>query len=290
MKLLACAAAAAALALAASPAFAWGDLGHEVIAKIAYAHLTPAARAKVDALLAADTDTLTASDFASRATWADKYRNEHRETGEWHYVDFELDHPDLDAACFGHPALAPGQPASQGPAHDCVMDKIEEFAAELRDPATPAAERVMALKFVEHFVGDLHQPLHASDHMDRGGNCVGLEPPPDGHAKNLHAYWDTGVVYALGHSADEIAAELDAQITPAEISEWSRGDVQNWAMDSFQIARRDAYALPDRPTCEDRRSVALTSAYEAAATRDAAAQLKKAGVRLASMLNRALGR
>ena len=287
MKPLACA-AAAALTLAASPAFAWGDLGHEVIAKIAYAHLTPAARAKVDALLASDPDTLTAPDIASRATWADKYRSEHRETAEWHYVDIEIDHPDLDAACFGHPRLAPGQPASQGPAHDCVTDKIEEFAAELRDPATPTAERVLALKFVLHFVGDLHQPLHASDHMDRGGNCVGLSPSPDGHANNLHAYWDSTVVRALGRSADEIAAKLDAQITPAEISEWSPGDARAWALEGFELAKRDVYALPDRPTCEDHRSVALSSAYEATAERDAAVQLEKAGVRLAWVLNRSL--
>lgn len=289
MKPLACA-TAAALSLTAPPALAWGDLGHEVIAKIAYAHLTPAARAKVDALLAADSDTLTAPDFASHATWADKYRAEHRETAEWHYVDIELDHPDLDAACFGHPKLAPGQPASQGPAKDCVTDKIEEFAAELRDPRTPAAERVLALKFIEHFVGDLHQPLHAADHEDRGGNCVGLEPSPDGHAHNLHAYWDTGVVYGLGlgHSADEIAAKLDARITPAEASSWSRGDARTWAMESFQLARRDAYALPGRPTCEDHRSVTLSAAYEAAAEGDAAVQLEKAGVRLAAVLNRSL--
>ena len=287
MKLLACA-AIAALTIAAPPALAWGNLGHEVIAKIAYAHLTPASRAKVDALLAADADTLTAPDFASRATWADKYRAEHRETAEWHYVDIELDHPDLDAACFGHPKLAPGQPASQGPAHDCVTDKIEEFAAELRDPATPAAERVLALKFILHFVGDLHQPLHTADHMDRGGNCIDLSPSPDGHANNLHAFWDTGVVYALGHSADEIAATLNAQITPAEASAWSRGDARTWAMESFQLAKREAYALPDRPTCGDHRSVVLPGAYGAAATRDAAVQLEKAGVRLAALLNRSL--
>lgn len=280
--------AAAALALSASPALAWGDLGHEVVAMIAYRHLTPAARARVDALLASDPDTLTAPDFASRATWADRYRASHRDTAEWHYVDIELDRPDLEAACFGHPTLAPGQPASQGPARDCVTDKVEEFAAELRDPRTPAAERVLALKFIEHFVGDLHQPLHAADHVDRGGNCVGLSPSPDGHATNLHAYWDTAVVRALGGSLDEIAAKLNAQITPAEAAAWSRGNARTWALESFQLARRDAYALPDRPTCEERRSVALSSAYEAAAERDAAVQLEKAGVRLAAVLNREL--
>lgn len=280
--------AVAALALTSSPALAWGDLGHEVIARIALAHLTPAARAKVDALLALDADTLTAPDFASRATWADKYRRDHRETAQWHYADIEIDRPDLDAACFGYPRLAPGQLASQGPEHDCVTDKIEEFAAELRDPTTPTAERVLALEFIEHFVGDMHQPLHVSDHLDRGGNCVGLEPSPDGHARNLHAFWDATVVHSLGHSAGEIAAKLDRQIAPAEIRAWSAGTLRDWAAEGFRVAKRDVYRLPDRPTCDDHRSVALSQAYIETAQRDAAIQLERAGVRLAYVLNRSL--
>jgi hypothetical protein len=87
--------AAAFAALISAPAFAWGDLGHEVTALIAYRHLTPAARKALDAMLASDTDTLTAGDFADRATWADKYRKAHRETAAWHFVDIEIDQPDL---------------------------------------------------------------------------------------------------------------------------------------------------------------------------------------------------
>ena len=283
--------ALAALVLgAAGPAAAWGDLGHKVTALIAYRHLTPAVRARVDALLASDSDGLTAPDFASRATWADKYREGHRETAAWHFVDIEIDHPDLKAACFGSPTLAAGQPASQGPAQDCVVDKIDEFAAELRSPATPAAERLLAFKFLIHFVGDLHQPLHASDHDDRGGNCIGLSPSPDGRASNLHAWWDTGVVEALGASAPDIAARLEAQISPDQARAWASGKPSAWAMESFQIARRDVYALPTRPTCGQRGSVALSAAYQAAARRDAAVQLEKAGIRMAALLNRTLGR
>ena len=273
----------------ASPAAAWGDLGHEVTALIAYRHLTPAARAKVDALLAADTDTLTPSDFASRVTWADKYRAGHRETAAWHFVNIELGHPDLASACFGFPALGAGQLASHGPAQDCVVNKIDEFTTELRSPSTSPAERILALKFLMHFVGDLHQPLHATDHDDRGGNCIGLSPSPDGHDANLHAYWDTGVVEALGGSAGAIAADLDARITPADRTTWAAGTPRTWAMESFQLGRKDAYALPSRPTCADHGSVALTAAYQATARRDAALQLEKAGVRMAAMLNRALG-
>lgn len=281
--------AACAMLMAAEPAVAWGDLGHRVTALIAYQHLTPRARAKVDALLAADTDALTAPDFASRATWADKYRISHRKTAAWHLVNIEIDHPDLASACFGFPALGAGQLASQGPAQDCVVNKIEEFAAELRSAATPPAERILALKFLIHFVGDLHQPLHAADHGDRGGNCIGLSASPNGRDANLHAYWDTGVVEALGPSAAAIAASLDARITPTDRAAWARGYPRAWARESFQIAQRDAYALPWRPTCRDHGSVTLTTAYQAIAQRDASLQLEKAGVRMAFLLNGALG-
>jgi hypothetical protein len=288
MNRAACFALAATTLAIASPAAAWGDLGHEATALIAYRHLTPAARAKVDALLASDADTLTAPDFASRATWTDKYRNGHRETAAWHFVDIEIDHPDLASACFGFPALAPGQAASQGPAQDCVVDKIEEFEAELASPATAPIERRLALKFLIHFVGDLHQPLHASDHDDRGGNCIGLEPSPDGYARNLHAYWDTTVVEALGASAQDIAAKLDGRITPAMARDWSRGGARDWAMESFRLAQNDAYKLPSKPTCDQHGGVALSAGYQAMAQHDAEVQLEKAGIRMAFVLNKAL--
>ena len=277
-----------AMFVVAGPANAWGDLGHKVTALIAYRHLTPAAKAKVDALLAGDTDALTAPDFASRATWADKYRNDHRETAAWHYVDIEIDHPDLESACFGFPALGAGQVASAGSAQDCIVNKIGQFEHELPSRSTAPAERLMALKFLMHFVGDLHQPLHASDHDDRGGNCVRLAPSPDAHDTNLHAYWDVGVVEALGRGANVIAANLDGRITPNDLSTWARGDAKSWAMESFELSRKDVYALASRPTCRDHGAVALTPAYETAAIREAALQLEKAGVRMAVLLNRAL--
>ena len=288
MKILVASAAVVAL-FAAGPALAWGDEGHEITGLIAYNHLTPAVRAKVDALLASDTDTLTAPDFASRATWADKYRNGHRETANWHFVDIELDHPDVQAACFGYPALGPNQLASQGPANDCVVDKIDGFAAELRNPATPPVERLLALKFLIHFVGDLQQPLHASDHNDKGGNCITLTPSSDYRSNNLHAYWDTGVLQPLGDSPVDIAMRLDREITPEKIQAWSTVDAKAWALESFNLAKTVAYDLPSKPTCDDHGMVVLSSAYQAAARQAAIVQLEKAGVRIAHVLNSALG-
>jgi hypothetical protein len=124
------------------PALAWGDEGHEIIALIAEHYLDPTARAKVILLLAV-ADTLTEHDVASEATWADKYRDSDRDTTGiryeatrlWHLVDIELTKPDLAAACFGHPPLAQGVLASIGPPQACVVDKTNQFAAELGNPA-----------------------------------------------------------------------------------------------------------------------------------------------------------
>jgi S1/P1 Nuclease len=283
---------AAALAAAVPrPAAAWGDQGHRIIALIAEPTLTPAARARVEALLAADTDTLTAPDIASAATWADKVRDINRDdakarTGRWHFVDIEIDHPDLDAACFGHPVVPPEIPASEGPAQDCVIDKIAAFAAELANPATAQAERIVALKYVLHLVGDLHQPLHAADDHDRGGNDKRVSAPGV-PAASLHHYWDDVFVHRLGDSATAIASELRAHITPAEVAAWSDGSLSDWAMDSFRIGRDDAYGGLRQP--DARGSYTLTEAYMATATKDASWQLAKAGVRLAAVLNHALG-
>ena len=269
-------------------ALAWGDEGHEVTALIAYRHLTPKAKARLHQLLASDPDTLTAPDFASRATWADRYRTGHRETAPWHFVDLELDHPSFETACFGFPPTPAGQPASAGPSQDCVVDKISQFRAELHDPATAPAERLLALKFLIHFIGDVHQPLHAADNADKGANCIALEPSPGGRARNLHAYWDTTVVGDLGASASDIAARLDANISASDVVTWRRIDPKSWARESFGLARRDAYNLPNRPTCASPGSVALSPAYQAAALADAAHQLSAAGIRMAVVLNDAL--
>ena len=276
------------LAILPTRAQAWGYEGHQIIADIARDLLTPAARAKIDALLATDTDTLTAHDMASEATWADAFRGAgHRETAQWHFTDVELAKPDLTSACFGFPPA--GVPASAGPAQDCVVDKVEEFEAELRDPGTPAPERLLALKFLLHFVGDLHQPLHVSDNQDRGGNCVRLALGGP-RTTNLHAYWDTTVVQAIGADPQAVASVLEAQITPAERSAWELGAPRSWAMESFGVATTVAYTAYSRPGCDsDAAPITLPPSYPVRAQAAAALQLKRAGVRLALELKRALG-
>lgn len=277
----------------ASPVYAWGDEGHEVVALIAKHYLTQAVLAKIDAILATDDSHLTAKDIASEATWADKYRDSDRHTTkkrydathDWHFVDLEIAGPDLDAACFGRPALPHGTPATHGPSHDCVVDKIDEFSAELASPATSKTERRLALQFLLHFVGDLHQPLHASDRHDEGGNLVLVTGGgiPD---NNLHHDWDTEFVVGLGAGPAAIAATLIGKISAADRKSWSAGATSDWAMETFEVAKTHAYGLLPAPTSP--QHYALTPAYVADATRQVAEQLSKAGVRLAVVLNRAL--
>ena len=287
MKRLALLLAAASVVLP-SPALAWGYEGHEVVADIARAELTPAVRAKVDAMLASDPDTLTGHDMASEATWADVYRGHgHRETAAWHFVDTEIDgSADQDAACFGHPA--PDQPASAGPAQDCVVDKVQEFSAELAAPGTAPPERLLALRYLLHFVGDIHQPLHASDNHDRGGNCVLLSLGGQ-RTQTLHAYWDTGVVEAFGSDPAQVAARLAAKISTAQRREWQLGNPATWAQEAFQVARSVAYTIGSPAGCQqDAAPVSLPAGYAERAQAAAAVQLERAGVRLGASLNTAL--
>jgi hypothetical protein len=198
--LIAVAMAFALNAVSPSPALAWGDEGHEIIALIAQAYLEPSVGKAVSDLLAADTDALTTHDIAGEATWADRIRDRQsgrERTAHWHYFDIEIGAPNVDQACFNHPALPAGVWASRGPPQDCIIDKIVQFEAELAQPAMPEPERLLALKFLLHFVGDLHQPLHAADSLDRGGNTKRVSAAGF-RTGNLHHFWDTSFVAQLG--------------------------------------------------------------------------------------------
>jgi hypothetical protein len=275
------------------PVFAWGDEGHEVIGLIAKQYLDAGVLAKIKSMLAADGSHLTLKDMASEATWADKYRDSDRnstkkryeETRDWHFVDLERGSADLASACFGRPPLPAGTKASSGPAHDCVVDKIEEFSTELGDPSTTALERRRALQFLLHFVGDVHQPLHASDDQDQGGNLK-LASGGGIPAGNLHHDWDTEFIKKLGPDAPAIARTLIGQISSADRSHWSGGTADDWAMESYKVSRKHAYGKLPAPTAAGH--YILTTAYVDDATRIVGEQLSKAGVRLAFVLNQAL--
>jgi len=279
----------AACLVAPTPALAWGSEGHVLVAAIARSRLTPGTLAKVDAILAQDTDASTPSDMLSRSYWADVWRDHgHRDTALWHFADIELDNPDDDAACYGNPPAM--VPASAGPARACVVDRARAFADELGDPATAPAERILALKYVLHFLGDMHQPLHMADNHDRGGNCVALALGGP-RTVNLHSYWDSVVVRELGKDARAILNRLTADITPARAADWKKGDFAAWGRQTNAVAVSVAYSFETPPRCErDMAPIALPSGYDQRAQQAAALQLERAGVRLALVLERSLGR
>ncbi len=284
-----------ALLLLPIGAHAWGDEGHEIIALIAWNYLDPPVRTKVTQLLAADASGLTADrGIAAEATWADRFRDadrggsgvHYRATREWHFVDIELKDRDLDAACDAHPPLPGGTYASAGPAHACLIDKIEQFRRELATPGLPQSERLAALQFLLHLIGDLHQPLHASDDHDRGGNDKRVESAGY-RAGNLHQYWDTVFVGRLGENSAAVARALIADISPARERQWRGGTTAAWAMQSFEVARTVAYGELPKPDAAGR--YLLGAEYIRDATAAVRQQLERAGVRLAQVLNTAFG-
>jgi hypothetical protein len=303
---------AACVVAAPRPAAAWGDEGHQLIGLIAYKLLDPTVRSKVDAMLAADRDPSTPPDFVSRTTWADKYRDAARNQGgstgteKWHFTNIELADGNVDAACRYHPALPSGTLASAGPVA-CSVDKIEQFTAELADPSTAPSEKLLALKFLLHLVGDLHQPLHSADNRDGGGNGIYVVSEAGFTPIKLHAYWDTEVIRAMNplHAvrfgpragraildrvmmstiADGIANEYASRR-----KEWLGGRPRDWALDAFTKARDVAYRVgPQAGSSGDGKLVyRIDAAYERAAVAVAREQIAKAGLRLAGLLNGAL--
>ena len=246
------------------PALAWGAEGHRVIADIAAHHLTQAASAEVKRLLAIE----GAPDLAAISTWADDIRSDQRATAPWHYVDI--------------PVTASTYEAQRDcPRRACVVAKIGEYAAVLANRTASDAARLRALKFVVHFVGDVHQPLHAADNGDRGGNDVHLLW--DGTMANLHHIWDTELVRAAGADETTLAEQLDHAVELQEIAAISGGTVTAWANEAHGLAVEHAYGgLPPSP------ALTADSPYAVEAIKVVRMQLQRAGFRLAAVLNAAL--
>ena len=110
---------------------------------------------------------------------------------------------------------------------DCVIAKTEQFLAVLKDPSADKNAKARALKFVIHFVADLHQPLHDEDNGDNGGNTRHVIF--DAHPDNLHCVWDTGLLQHISRNPAAFAAELESRITPRDEAEWQKGSIDDWA-------------------------------------------------------------
>jgi hypothetical protein len=268
--------------LTASPAQAWNEEGHRIVALVAVHYLDPAVRQKVEAMLAADPEPTSKHDVASESLSAGKANDA---DGTWRNVPLELDHPDLAKACLGHPALPAGIPASRGPA-DCAVDKIDQFANELSSGTVSPAEKLLALQYLLGLVADLHQPVYASDDHNDGGETTrvaggGADPG------SLRHYWDAEFIDYLGDDPAAIADDLADGIRQSKtFDRMSAGTPQDWAMESFALARDHAYGKlpPKKPdgACD------LPPDYVTDAIETVRLQLARAGVRLAGLLNRAL--
>jgi hypothetical protein len=257
------AAAAFALTLVvASSALGWGQEGHRVVAIIAERHLTAKARERVRQILGPE------GSLAAVSTWADEIRPSRPETAPWHYIDIPLDASAID-------------PARDCPKGDCVTAAITRFVAVLRNTASSPDAKSEALKFVVHFVADLHQPLHCSDNHDRGGNDVHVKF--FGENGNLHSVWDTLLIERIDSNTESYAKRLDAALTDSSIGAFEQGMVEDWALESHSVAVKVAYgALPSGGTLD------LGADYFQAASPAVDVQLWTAGIRLALILNEAL--
>ncbi len=248
-----------ALLLAPAPAFGWGAEGHEIVAGVALREMTPAARRQVAQLLGRETM------LVEQSNWADEIKDRRRDTARWHFVDIPLQAP----------AFVPQRDCGGG---DCVVAQIEADVAALRNKRLDTDARAQALMFLIHFVADVHQPLHAEDNDDRGGNEVRVQIGRE--RANLHRVWDVDVVQVMGLDPDSAAAGIERDITPAQRQAWTRGKPADWANEAHAIARDQVY-----PLLRGARYVSLPPDYAWREAPVARAQLAKAGVRLAWLLN-----
>ncbi|WP_298672575.1 S1/P1 nuclease [uncultured Sphingomonas sp.] len=248
------AATVAALAVSA-PAPAWGPIGHRITGAIADDNLSGLTRANVRLLIGTET-------LAEASTWPDDMRSDpadfwQKTASPWHYVTV----PSGDTY---EPSLAP--------AEGDAITALTRFTAVLRDPKASVEDKRLALRFVVHIIGDLHQPLHAGRRDDRGGN--------DTHVTffnkrtNLHSLWDSGLIEQRKLSYTEYAAFLARSTTPEQLIAWSDPRPGTWITESVHLREK---IYPTDP------KLSWSYVYQHQAELDE--RLKQAGIRIAAYLN-----
>ncbi|OYY71571.1 S1/P1 nuclease [Sphingomonas sp. 28-63-12] len=274
---------AAALSLALhAPAQAYGQFGHETIARIAMANIVPQTRARVAALLARSaalaTPACPARTIEQLSIWPDCIRGlgpRFSYTASWHYQNVDICRPfDLKSAC------------RDG---NCVSAQVDRAVKLLKDNTLPIAERVQALAFLVHFTGDLHMPLHGGDHHDLGGNQVkaayGVYAPD---RLNLHSIWDG----ALAERAITTGPSLVRRYSAAEAAQIEAGTTEDWSREAWAVSRDVAYpsAIGDQPcTTPPPARAKLDDATIERLIPIARLQVERAGLRLARLLDEAFG-
>lgn len=271
------------LALTFSPvALAWSALGHRLAGELAGRHLDPAATAQVQALLAGEPDPT----LAGVAIWADTLRDSDperfKQTSTWHYVNTPLGQCDVVRA-------------RDCPEGNCVIAAIEQQRILLADRTQPHEVRRDALKFLVHFLGDVHQPMHAGNRNDRGGNqfqiSLRTDIKPEAYARdkyvdgvmgtNLHTVWDYYVLAERGLTLAQYADVLDAlPWPPMPSSDKPMSPPQAWAAESCRLL--DARQLYPQQHKMDR-------SYPDAMRPLAEQRVRQAAWRLSVLLNETLG-
>lgn len=235
-----------------APALAWGKTGHRAVGAIADSHLSGIARAQIRELL--DIETL---DEAS--TWPDEMRANpdpfwQKTANPWHYV------------------TAGGIEYDRAPPEGDALEALKFFRKLIRDPRTSLDQRQLALRFIVHIIGDLHQPLHVGRPGDRGGNDVKVKW--FGRETNLHAVWDSALIDEMDLSFTELAARLQRHTKSAQVIAWWNPEPRVWISESAQV-RETIY-----PTGTE-----LSYDYVYQHTPMVELRLKQGGVRLAAYLN-----
>jgi len=238
----------------------WGVTGHRTIGRIAENHLSPKARAAVYALLGS-------ASLADVSTWADEVRNqpEYRHTASWHFLNLPLG---LNYAKF--------EKQVKGLDAENVYSALLNQEHILADKATSKEQKTDALKFIVHFVGDLHQPMHVSRAEDKGGNTIQLNY--EGQGTNLHSLWDTKLLEHQGLTYEQLAEKYD-HASPAQIRQWQSDPLMKWIWESYEISSKlyaEIDAMSNRSIDDNYYQAHISIIQE---------RIGQAGIRLAGLLN-----
>jgi hypothetical protein len=239
--------------------FSWFDKGHRIVGLIAQANLTAEARKKIAAILPENMN------LADAAVWPDHEGRSIREFHPLHYVSI--------------PENAGGYDQERDcPERNCMVEALKWFSAVIGDKNAPIMVRRLALYYVAHLVGDMHQPLHAGRIGDRGG--VDTSVSYRGETTNLHFFWDTNLVDLETGTEQEIANRLTENLTEEERLKWQAGDPIQWTNESLTLVRSYAYNTGS--------SSELSDDYVEKARPIVRLRLAQAGLRLAWLLNNGL--
>ena len=273
-----------ALFAAAQPAQAYWEYGHESVARVAWEQMRPDTRRQVAALLRQgrllETPECPVATIEQASVWADCIKplgDRFAYVYSWHYQNVDVCKPfDLKSAC------------KDG---NCVSAQIERNARLLADPKVPTREKLMALALLVHFVGDLHQPMHAGDHQDLGGNRVAANYGIVGGRANLHSIWDGWLAERAISTSPSGPSALLAQIPAAERERIASGTVEDWSREMWGKARDLAYKTLVGDPCgagSVERPI-LTETQVRELIPEVRTDVVEGGIRLARLIDDALG-